>query len=200
MRPAAIKSACTVPGTEAGNHSLLPASENSHPWDITISEGPSCELVQADQPNAVTRAPKTKPIPLINASLAIQTSQNISLNPFSRQSIQQPPANATKTERRHTTPGDVPRQSERLSQPQVSGTIPKDGRPSFAPPPQTIDCRPPRRTLHLLLLKPLHPGGDFDQSCTTHPRETKPNLVKKTSQDAIDFRPPNAPAEPADDL
>src|SRR5690554_7307327 len=86
MRPAAIKSACTVPGTEAGNHSLLPASENSHPWDITISEGPSCELVQADQPNAVTRAPKTKPIPLINASLAIQTSQNISLNPLDRKS------------------------------------------------------------------------------------------------------------------
>src|SRR5690554_32210 len=198
MRPAAIKSACTVPGTEAGNHSLLPASENSHPWDITISEGPSCELVQADQPNAVTRAPKTKPIPLINASLAIQTSQNISLNPFSRQSIQQPPANASKTKVLHTIRDDAPGQSEKHAHDPPPGTIPKDGRPSFAPPPQTNGCRPPHRKPHLSKSRLPHWNGDCDRNCTIRPRATKPNRARRKSPDANGPLSPVAPPASAD--
>src|SRR5690554_1337648 len=77
MRPAAIKSACTVPGTEAGNHSLLPASENSQCALITRSRGPSCELEQADQARAVNSAPKNTFTIFIKNTFLIQLAENI---------------------------------------------------------------------------------------------------------------------------
>src|SRR5690554_1377713 len=117
---------------------------------------------------------------------------------FGERSIQPHPPDASKTKDLHTIRGDAPGQSEKHAHDPPPGTIPKDGRPSFAPPPQTKGCRPPHRKPHLSKSRLPHWNRDYDRNCTIRPRATKPNRARRKSPDANGPLSPDGPPAPAD--